>query len=566
MIIVIIALVATVDHLGSNRISQVDAQTTTSLVPAKGGTATVELDRAWHGFNPNTPAGAASSTPMLLSSVLPSSYTVNPKLVPVVNSALLLSVEVLSTSPLTIQYVINPKAVWSDGVPVTAADFIYAWECQRGDGIDVNGQPDQVASTLGYRDVQSVTGSNAGRTVTVKFSKPFTDWRILFNNMVPAHIAKRVGWNTGFDTFDPSVELSAGPYLLRAVRPTGTAVLVRNPRWWGTPATLKEVTVNVAPDPSGWTSAIGHDNQAVAQPSVFGLRTLNTVTSLPNMQSQVTPSLNMLSLEFDVVSPLTSQVAVREAVAHLIDRSALINQTVGTIEPGVKPSQDHLSTASQSTYISSSAASSYLAPSPATANQLLRSSGYHQDPTGAYVDSAGTPLVLRMAVESGNPWTGQVAALIAQQLRSAGIGVVTFTVRGTAGLAAADASSSYDLALVMRTMGPYQTVTQGWYSFRLGPGGAPGSQNWSNFDDPEVDQLFAQAASDLNPVTGSAVYAEIDDQLWGQMVALPLFVTPSLLVTGVQISNVEANPSVDGVLWNLPLWATLEPGPPHSGS
>ncbi len=58
---------------------------------------------------------------------------------------------------------VNPKAVWSDGVPVTADDFIYAWQSQRGDGVDVDGQPDQVASTLGYRDVASVTGSHGGR-------------------------------------------------------------------------------------------------------------------------------------------------------------------------------------------------------------------------------------------------------------------------------------------------------------------------------------------------------------------------------------------------------------------
>ena len=50
---------------------------------------------------------------------------------PQVNTDLLESVEATSTSPLTIQYVINPKAVWSDGVPVTADDFIYAWQSQR---------------------------------------------------------------------------------------------------------------------------------------------------------------------------------------------------------------------------------------------------------------------------------------------------------------------------------------------------------------------------------------------------------------------------------------------------
>ncbi len=85
---------AIVDHLGSHRISQVDAPSTSPLVAATGGATTVELDRPWSGFNPNTPAGAASSTPTLLSSVLPSAYVINPKLVPEVNTDLLVSVEV----------------------------------------------------------------------------------------------------------------------------------------------------------------------------------------------------------------------------------------------------------------------------------------------------------------------------------------------------------------------------------------------------------------------------------------------------------------------------------------
>ena len=104
----------------------------------------MHLPGPWAGFNPNTPAGATSTTPSLLDAVLPSAYVITPKLVPQVNTALLLSVEVISTSPLTVQYVINPSAVWSDGVPVSAADFVYAWRSQRGDGIDVDGRPDEV--------------------------------------------------------------------------------------------------------------------------------------------------------------------------------------------------------------------------------------------------------------------------------------------------------------------------------------------------------------------------------------------------------------------------------------
>ncbi len=147
---------------------------------------------------------------------------------------------------------INPKAVWSDGVPVTADDFIYAWQSQRGDGTDVDGQPDQVASTLGYRDVARVTGSHDGRTVTVVFSQPYADWRIMFNHMVPAHIARKVGWNTGFATFDPEVDLSAGPLLLASVSSSGTAVLMRNPSWWGTPSVLSSVVVSDGQSDGSW--------------------------------------------------------------------------------------------------------------------------------------------------------------------------------------------------------------------------------------------------------------------------------------------------------------------------
>ncbi len=54
-----------------------------------------------------------------------------------------------------------------------------------------------------------------------------------------------------------------------------------------------------------------------------------------------------------------------------------------------------------------------------------------------------------------------------------------------------------------------------------------------------------------------AVYAQIDDQLWDQMVALPLFGEPGLVASGVQVANAGYNPSVDGVLWNVAEWTLL---------
>ncbi|HEY5110365.1 MAG TPA: ABC transporter substrate-binding protein [Acidimicrobiales bacterium] len=560
VIIVIIAGVAVVDHLGSRQISQVDQPVIPPQVEATGGSSVVHVPGPWSGFNPNTPAGARSTTPSLLDAVLPSAYVITPKLVPQVNTDLLQSVEATATTPLTIQYVINPEATWSDGVPVTAEDFIYAWLSQRGDGVDVDGQPDRVASTLGYRDVASVTGSHGGRTVTVVFAKPYADWRIMFDHMVPAHIAKNVGWNAGFAVFDPAVDLSAGPLLLTSAA-DGTAHLVRNPSWWGTKSVLGSVTVSDGQDDASWIGPLASTTTAVSQPGRFTLDSLSSVSALPSAQSSIHPSLDFLSLEFNVKSSIGSHVTTRQAVAHAIDRTGLLNRLFGTVAPTLAVNQDHLAVAWQTSYSASTAAGEYAQADPAATDSLLKSLGYDKTPGTPYVDATGKPFSMRMAVEEGDPWIDEAAAGIAAQLRATGIGVVLVPVTGPAGLAAAAATNAYDMALVTRVSGPHQSITQGWYSDGTGRWGTNDLQNWSRFDDPQVDRLFVQASQELNPVTGGAIYTQVDDQLWDQMVALPLFGEPGLAANGVQVANATYNPSVDGILWNVALWTRLKPAP-----
>jgi peptide/nickel transport system substrate-binding protein len=280
----------------------------------------------------------------------------------------------------------------------------------------------------------------------------------------------------------------------------------------------------------------------------------------------VHPTLSFLSLEFDVKSTVGSHVEARQAIAHAIDRTALLGKLFGTIDPSLTVSEDHLAVPWQTSYSASTAAGEYATVDLSTTDTLLRSLGYSKSPTGAYVDTAGRPFTVRLAVEEGDPWIAEAATDLEAQLRAAGIAVTAFPVQGTAGLAAAAASDSYDMALVTRTATPYQSATAGWYSDGQGKEGVNDQQNWSRFDDPQVDQLFLQAAQELNPVTGAAAYTQIDDQLWDQMVALPLFGEPALVANGVEMSNATYNPSVDGILWNVALWSRLKPAPSPSHS
>ena len=155
--------------------------TTVTYVGVAGGAISFGMTESPTGCNPNTPAGDTPGTQTVLAAVLPSPFVpdvVNSAGQPTSNSELIESAEPISISPQTIVYTLNPKAVWSDGVPISAADFKYAWEQQRGDA----GVPsDDVATIAGYRDIASVAGSNGGHTVTVKFKTTFADWQMLFD-------------------------------------------------------------------------------------------------------------------------------------------------------------------------------------------------------------------------------------------------------------------------------------------------------------------------------------------------------------------------------------------------
>ncbi len=557
VIVVVIILVAVVDHLGAHRISQVDAAPTPPLVAAPGGAATVDLGGPWSGFNPHTPAGATSTTPDLLAPVLPSAFITSGSLQPTLNTALLTSVEVLTTTPLTIRYEINPKAVWSDGTPVTATDFIYAWQAERGGGSGPTTAQNQVASTLGYRDIASVTGSNGGRTVTVVFATPFTDWRILFHELLPAHVAEQVGWNTGFASFSPARVLSAGPYELQSVSGTTTAVLVPNPRWWGTPASLDRIVVHGGTNP---TAVLTGGGPAAVSAPLTSPAVLAAITSLPDVQSEVVQSLSFLELDFDTTAaPLTSPT-VREGIAHLVNRTTLLAKTVGLVAPSIGLLEDHLSVPGLDSYTASSASGGYDTADPTEATDLLASVGYHRDAAGTMVDSAGTPLSLTMAVQSSDPWALPVARLITAELGAQGIAVTVVPVGGTAGIRLAHRLGTYQLALVQRTASVFTTTSAPWYSTTLGDEGTTGTVDWSNFDDPQVDQLFTQAAQQLNPVTGATIYAQVDDQLWDQMASLPLFCEPDMVANTVTLGGVTADTERrDGLLWNASTWKQLVP-------
>jgi peptide/nickel transport system substrate-binding protein len=173
----------------------------------------------------------------------------------------------------------------------------------------------------------------------------------------------------------------------------------------------------------------------------------------------------------------------------------------------------------------------------------------------------GSPLVLRLAWDADDGWSGTAAPLLVRQLTKAGFTVQVHPEHSVAAAGTDLADGSADLALLPMQSSGYSSQAISWYTDMLGPAGVDGSQNWSNFDSPALDGLLTKAVSQLNPVTGSTYYQQADQLLWSDMVGLPLFAEPLALATVDRVSGIGANPYGAGLLWYPQTWQvqSLEP-------
>src|ERR1700683_2908884 len=138
------------------------ATTPTTSSVKSGGNLTFALDEDLAGFNVNTSASSEFVLAEILDVVWPQPFIIAPSLQPELNTQLMESATQTSTSPQTIVYTINPKAVWQDGVPIDGADFDYNYLAQSGNPKykDVGNKPFDDATTVGYNQVKSLVTSD----------------------------------------------------------------------------------------------------------------------------------------------------------------------------------------------------------------------------------------------------------------------------------------------------------------------------------------------------------------------------------------------------------------------
>jgi peptide/nickel transport system substrate-binding protein len=521
-----------------------------------GGTFTFALDQDIAGFNINQATDSEFVLQEIMNQIWPTVYVVTNNLEPQLDTNYVTSATVTSTSPQTVVYQINPKAVWSDGVPFNADDFIYNWQANSGNPkyTDVGGKAYEPASTSGYNQVKSVTSSNGGKTATVVFSSPFSDYKSLFSDMMPAHIAKVVGFNNGFQTFNAAVKVSGGPFEIQSYTQGQDLVEVRNPKWWGTPTPLDKLIFRFFADDNQIPPALQNSEVNGANPAQASLQFKDAIAAVPNLTTSILAGLEFQHMDFNQANPYLAKVDVRQAIAYGTNRADMVNRIVGPITTAVKPLNNRIFVPGQPQYQDTSGGLG--AFDPAKAKQLLQASGMTMASDGYFHPSsgpqAGKDLTFTISTTSGEPVRAEIEQLFQSYMKAIGIKIniqnySPNTLFGTVG-----PKSEYDIIEFAWVSTPFPSGNQPIYCSYTNPNVC--GENWNHYANPQVDALLTQAAQTLDPAKAATLYNQVDTILWKDMVTLPLFQQPQLNTWTSTYGNILPNTSSVGLTWNAQTW------------
>lgn len=221
----------------------------------------------------------------------------------------------------TVRYQINPAAQWSDGTPITGADFIYLWEAMSTTPGAINSAP--------YRAIAEIRSTDGGRMVEVDFDARVDNWQGLFEHLLPSHLADPGGGDFATAFFD-DLPASGGRFMMNTVdRARGIITLHRNDRYWGeNPANFDVLTMH-------YVNSVTQGIDLLRSGQVSYLDRSPAETSrqayelLPGTQTRMVDGPRQLQLDLNTESPVLGEHSARAEFKRLINVPLIARQAAG---------------------------------------------------------------------------------------------------------------------------------------------------------------------------------------------------------------------------------------------
>ncbi len=323
----------------------------------------------------------------------------------------------VSRDGLMLKYKLRPNIRWQDGVTLTCDDLKFTWQV-------VMNPHNNVASTVGYRDIGSIDCSNQ-RVAIVHMKRlyaPFLQqlWGVNGNApILPEHVLAKYNDDKGSFNSAPfnALPLGSGPFKVVAWNRGQDVRMVANPLFYLGAPKLKEVIYKILPDQhTALTQLQTHELDMLALGS--GLQWPEYVALAANpgngLKADRVDAFAWSHVDFNLRHPIMSDVRVRRALAYATDRNVIIEKVAhGSAIPAETDQQPHYSWAYTDDIV-------HYAYDPAKAKALLDADGWKIGPDGIRLKN-GRRLEFTMSTASESDALKAVQTVLQQQWGAVGV-------------------------------------------------------------------------------------------------------------------------------------------------
>jgi peptide/nickel transport system ATP-binding protein len=488
-----------------------------------GGTLRLALSEYPVNFNPLHIDGNTGDAEAIIKPTMPRAFIIKPDGSTTLNTDYFTKVELTKTNPQVVTYTINPKAVWSDGTPITWEDIAAQIHALRG-----KDPAYKIASPNGAERVASVTRGVDDRQAVVTFEKPYAEWQGMFagNSVLLPHTmtATPEAFNTA-QLNGPGP--SAGPFIVTTLDKGAQRItLTRNPAWWGQRPRLDAITLLVL-DAAADIPAL--QNNAIDAVGIPSLDDLTIARRTAGISIRHAPGNSWTHFTFNgAQGSILADERLRLAIMKGIDRQAIANVIQRGLVSEPKPLNNHIYVAGQEGYQDNSKPAAF---NPDEARRDLDALGWKLD--GPFRRKDGRTLAIRLVIfeaQSGR----QIAQVAQNSLAQIGVRLDIDVKSGGRFFTDYIIPGDFDIALFgwVGDAYPLSGLTQIYKS--------DGESNFGKIGSPQIDAKIEQTLAELDAGAARRVANELDLLIWQEGFSLPLLQSPGNVAVRSTLANFGA--------------------------
>ena len=529
--------------------------------PTQGGSAVLGAEQWPECTNPITSCSAATWYWYSVGlPVLPQAMVVdlqgNFVATPLLTEAPSLDNGGVTQSPFSVTYKLNPDANWSDGTPITSADFEFTWKAI----MNTKG----AYTTTGYQDIKSVDTSDP-KTAVITFNKVFTDWADLFGGVYQGIFEKAAFPSADADKPDLSKEMldsipfSGGPWILDSWS-KDQAIFKPNTNFYGQKPYLDQVTIVPRLDqPTEINSLLTGEVDAIfPQPSDVSL--LDQFKQNPSVDAEGAPGAYFEALWFNHASDAFKDANIREGMMYAINRQAIIDAVIKLNNPSAEVlgcafnSFKGLGPYCDTEYFGTDS----FPYDPQKARDAFTKAGYDCSDANAACTKGGQDLTIEYSTVSTNTRRTTTQELLQPDALKAG---VKFKIKNyEAGVLFGDVGPKGKFTMADYATGgsPDPSITSS-YSCNAIPTAANsyGGGNWNQWCNQQASDLMSQSDQELDATKRLDLMNQIYALEKQDFLSLPLYQLPNV---GAWRTDKIAGPISDyipsnlGMFYNMNYW------------